>query len=472
MLQPRFRTTDFRVLVLIGVGMYATYLAAAYIANGNENRLYLLGAFLLGGLVLYRPRLGLYAFCFTLILVPTGLRIEGLKSTSPSAMMIGLSIVALAVSILTRRSQFKITSLYAPIGVAIFVAGLNLFLRYGSSFWNIPLILSESMLVFALSYHLIREPGHVRRLLIVILVAVALRTIIDVVMTVMSLQVGTGVGAIRSENAWLQNSSTAESQFRGMLLPVFIAVIVLSREKALSALALVAMVASLAWLSLAYTRQGFIGIAMAPAVTFLFLSAVERRRVLRLVLLGLPVVILFATYFSGAWEAVLIENSIDLERGFDEGGRPAQWAEAFRAFLENPLIGSSYGGSHSFWLGSARSMGLVFLVPYFFLLWLVWRHGAWLRKQPLDPMSRVLVVGMQGGLLMALVFNSIGQMFQGASSAFYFWMLVGVQEAIYYGVRTGQFTIVGAKEIQDQEIETDLDSDDWPTPFKERRTLL
>ena len=87
-------------------------------------------------------------------------------------------------------------------------------------------------------------------------------------------------------------------------------------------------------------------------------------------------------------------------------------------------------------------MGLVFLVPLAVTLFLIWRHGAWLRRQPLDPLSRTFVIGVQAAVMIAIVQNFVGPMFQGAVNAFYFWLLVGVQEAIYLDVHSGRFAIV------------------------------
>jgi hypothetical protein len=86
-------------------------------------------------------------------------------------------------------------------------------------------------------------------------------------------------------------------------------------------------------------------------------------------------------------------------------------------------------------------MGLTFLLPYGVAFWILWRHGAWLRKQPLDRFSRAVVVGIQAALLVAIALNFLGPMLRGYPS-FYFWMLMGVQEAIYLDVRSGRYGIV------------------------------
>ena len=58
-------------------------------------------------------------------------------------------------------------------------------------------------------------------------------------------------------------------------------------------------------------------------------------------------------------------------------------------------------------------MGLAFLLPFGIVVWIVWRHGLWLRGQRLDPASETLVVGVLAVLLLAVPLNLVGTMFNG-----------------------------------------------------------
>ena len=353
MLQQRYLIRDVRQLLLVGVGLFVAYLAGSLIASGNETRLALLAVASVGGLVLYNPRLGLYAFCFTLVLVPIDWRIEGLKGTSVNAILIGLSTVALGASMLVRRNRLTFSSLYVPAGIAALVTWTNFLLRYGAPFWNVPLILSEALIIFVLSFHLISNQTHLRRLLVSVLLAVTIITMMDVVLTLISIQGGSALGAIRAEQTWIGTASTTQSHFREMLLPLLIASTLLAPNRRIRFLALVALLTTVAWLALAHTRTGFLVLALAPVATLILLPGAQRARFFPLLLIAFPIVLLSATYLTDAWTILMEKNRAELEVGL-EGGRASLWVDAFRGFMANPWIGSGLGPSHSYFPGDRQ----------------------------------------------------------------------------------------------------------------------
>ena len=86
-------------------------------------------------------------------------------------------------------------------------------------------------------------------------------------------------------------------------------------------------------------------------------------------------------------------------------------------------------------------MGLAFLVPFVVALWIIMRHALWLRRRTLDPTSQTLVIGTLAALMVAVPLNFVGTMLHGFV-AFFFWLLVGVLEAVYRDVRSKHYQIV------------------------------
>ena len=120
---------------------------------------------------------------------------------------------------------------------------------------------------------------------------------------------------------------------------------------------------------------------------------------------------------------------------FGEERRVRTWQHAFEGFLLNPLFGSRNDPHHSYLLGRAQEMGFVFLLPFAFALWSVWRHTAWMRIHQVDPIVRAFAVGLQAALLTAIFQNVIGTSWQVGEYALIFWLLIGVHEALYFHSR-------------------------------------
>ncbi len=420
-----------------GAGLLAYYLGRD-LGLGNYPKVVLLIATVTGILVLMAPRYGLYAFSFTLILIPFDWRVGGLKLTSPNTILIGAALVGWAGALALRRGRLQYTGLYVPLLITLLVAWLNL-LRYGRSFFLTPYILSEALLLFLLSYHLIRDQQTLREFLVVVALGFALRTALDASQAVYSILSGSTITAIRLDRLWLGGTSTSGSEWRSLFLPVFLALFLMTRRGPSRTLFGVALLIDVAWLALASTRTGLLGLVLGPLCLLLLFPKTERRKLSLTMLpvggLALYLMIVFTTNLSQMLTATQTQPEL--------GGRRLLWLEAFQAFLRNPLWGDSPGPSHSYVLGTARAMGLTYLVPLAIALYLIWRHASWLRAQPLDRASEALVVGVQAGLLVSLVLNLTGTMFQSAFNAFFFWLLVGAVEALYTGVRAGHRELVG-----------------------------
>lgn len=439
----RHQSFAIKEIFLLVSAIALAFYTGRQIPNGIDFHAILPLLILLSVFVLLNPRLGIYAFSFTLILVPYSWRIFKL---SPNSLLVGAALVGLAALVVLKRRSLNYSEVYVSVGVAVLVAWLN-FVRYGEPVncaicgFNVPFILTEGLILLVLSYHLIQTRQHLHKFLIALSLAVVVRTALDVSLAIHSFLAGHRLGAIRSNQLIVDVSSTTESAWHSLLLPLFLALVLLFRKRSSRFLFTLALLLSVGWLPLAVTRTGMVGLVLTPLFMFILLPAAVRGRLLRSILpLGL-VVIYLAVIFSGVWSIVVAQTQLDLERGWDFG-RPAAWRDAFEAFLQSPLWGDSPGPSHSYFLGTARYMGLLFLVPFGVTLWFIWCHGAWLRRQPLDAQSQALVVGLQAGLLISIVLNLIGTMFQGAVPAFFFWLLVGVQEALYLDVRTGRHAIV------------------------------
>ena len=437
-----YSSSGVRPILVAAAVVLVAYIGGRKIADGQDFNAFLLGVLALCVLVLLNPRLGVYAFLFTLILVPFDWRIEGLKVTSPNAILVGAAVVSWALSLIMRSQRVRVSSLYVPFGIAVVVAFLNL-VRYGAPFFNTPYTLAESALLFVLGFHLFRDRAHLVQLLVVLALALAVRNSIDLGLTIVSLNQGSTLGAIRADQLMQATASTTESEWRSLLLPLLLAGTLMVRNPGLRLALGVALVTNVMWLALAVTRTGVIGLAAVPLFLLLVLPGSKRGSLLAVAGIGAVVAVFFAGFYSDSWSLVVRSTVEDIDVGW-AGGRLALWSDAFGGFVENPWWGSGLGPSHSFILGTARTMGIVFVIPFLAALWLAWRHGAWLRRQELDDISRAFVTGVQAGLLVATMFAFVGVFFRPAVDAFLFWLLIGVQEAIYLDVRSGRRAIARA----------------------------
>jgi hypothetical protein len=424
--------------------LLVAYSAGRQVATGPSFRLVLLSMAVVGIFILLNPSLGLYLFLFTSVLVPFDWRLSRL---SPSSIVIGAAVAALGVLLAARRVRLSISILYPLAGLAVLVAWVN-FVRYGPVSgcavcgFNVPYVLSEALLLSVLARHLVQTRRQLHRIMVVLTLAFIVRNLVDVGMTMLSIHAGNPLGLIRTDRLWLKVTSTVETDWRVLLLPLFLAGTLMAPRGAGRALFGLAALLDVAWLALAGTRTGLVALGLVPLFTLVLLPSAGRSGLLRLMPLIVALVVLLAGVFSGLWTHMVSRSEVELGALWQEG-RTAAWRDAFDGFLRNPLWGSSPGPSHSYILGTARYMGLAFLVPFGAALWTIWRHGAWLRGQPLDHACRIVVTGVQAGLLIAIVLNISGTMFQGATAAFFFWLLAGVQEAIYQDARSGRRAMAG-----------------------------
>ena len=299
------------------------FMAAREIASADWFGAFLIAVVAFSVLALLNPRMGLYGFCFTLVLVPFEWRADGLKFTSPSVILIGVAVISLAVSVVSRSAKLKISDLYVPLGVAAFVTWMN-YIRYGSPFFNTPYILTESLVLLLLGFHLIRTRAHLGQLLAAIATAVLVRNAIDIGLTVASFNAGDSLGAIRQDGLLWGTAATTESEWRSLLLPLFLAGVLMSPNRGLRVLMTLALVSDVAWLSLSATRTAMIGMVVAP-VALMFVLPSSRR--LTLVGLTIPVAIVavfLTASYSESWNHILSKSAQDLQGGW-ESGRLSLW---------------------------------------------------------------------------------------------------------------------------------------------------
>lgn len=431
------------VIVLVAVGLaFQTGKLTLYAA------LFAYGILLplLGLLILIKPHLGLFALPVIFFIIPYDWRIPGVKFTSGGTITAGAALVALAGSIATYRSKLLLSPVLKPLIFAALITWVNL-LRHGEGFFNVPLIFSESVLLFALAHHLIRERSHVRWFLFFLILMHSYRNVLDIAVSVQSLLAGMPGSVIAGDRLIYGGTSTTLSTIRNLMLPILMVLTIAAQGLPIRMFLGGSVVLNVTWLALASKRTAMVGVVLVPLSLMALVPARSRRRLL---ILLTPLAILFVL-IMGVWtqsfDPMLLRITRDIEEfQMGTGGRLGMWIGALQAFLSSPLIGSGPGSAHSYLLQAARSMGLVFLIPFFLALWRVWRHGAWLRQQELDPMIQAFVVGMQAILLTAVPLNIIGTDWQAAGYGFIFWLLVGVQEAIYDDVREGRYAIANPSE--------------------------
>jgi hypothetical protein len=408
------------------------------VAQGARFELVLFVLIAASGFLLVHPERGLYLFCFILILTNYEWYVEGGQILSPNNLVIGIALLSWVATVL-RYGRFSLSTLYWPGGLALLVAWLN-FARYGPMYFNLPFILSEAFLLFLLSYHLIRRRWHLSYLLLAFALAFIFRNAIDVGQAISSWSAYPSYGAIRADALWLGGTSTTGSEWRSLFLPLFLTMVLVVQNRKVRNIFRLALFLDIAWLALAGTRVGILGVFLALVSVLLLLPAPQRKRLFVLAFpLGLLVIFLVSS-FGDVWTQMLERHQLDLDRGW-EAGRVGAWRLALSAFLENPLWGHSAGPSHSFFLGAGRAMGLVFLIPFCIALGKIWRHGAWLKRQPLDQMSLAFVLSMQACLLVAIPINFISTTFNTAFGSMFFWLLAGAHEALYLDVRSGRYAI-------------------------------
>ncbi len=420
-----------RAIVIAG-SMAIIYYLLVQITSGSELEIVLLVALVYSGMVILNPRLGLYSLCVSLLLIPSGFLDSVTRPLSPNLAVMVAATWAWGMSAVLSRLIIRSTALYIPCAVAGAVTWIGL-VRYGSQFYNVPLIFTESMVLFVLTFHLLRDRTHIRRLLMVLVIAFLVRNAIDIGQTIYSLQTGSIYGAIRDDALLFGGTSTSQSDLRALVLPLLIIGVAYAPNLPSRIVIGISLVLDVVWLGLAGTRTGVIGLTVALLSTVVLLPRSKQRWT---VLLAVPMgvlALLVATQLSEAGPHVSERTQIDLDLGFG-GGRAASWADAFNAFAASPLIGSGMGASHSYMLGAGRTMGLAFLLPFFAGLLIITSHCAWLRKTRYDQEGYAIASGVVGMLIVVFVLSFTGTMLQGLSS-FVFWMLVGVVESIYLTAR-------------------------------------
>ena len=215
------------------------------------------------------------------------------------------------------------------------------------------------------------------------------------------------------------------------MLPVFVAMFIYAQKRSERILLGGAILTSALWIGISGARVGMISVVFGLV---LLMWRMPMKRGVVSAWLGLLVIAMITT-------ALMFPEMLkDTLQNFDNiifgGERRVQiWKYAFEGFTQNPFFGSRFGPHHSYLLGRAQEMGLVFLLPFAIALWRIWRHTVWMRLHQLDPSVRAFAVGLQAAMLTAVFQNFIGTSWQVGEYALIFWLLLGVHEALYFHSR-------------------------------------
>ena len=389
-----------------------------------------------------RPRHGLYLLCFSLLLVPFWVNDAYFPIMSVNIFFVLFPLALIGGDLVQHRRPIVLSPITMLLGFAgvVLLAGVA---RYGlAEYMRYPQVLIQGTLLFFLGLHLCRTRPQLITLILVLAAAFTIRNSIEIVENVVALMSGEVYSAVRTESqgSFFQTTSTGHSALRGFVLPIFIAMFIYATKRHERLLLGAAIVSSAVWIGFSGARIGMISIVIG--ILFLLWRMPSKRAALS-VWLGLLAIAVIAA-------ALVFPNMLQDTLGriqdftFGEERRQVAWRLAFEAFISNPLIGTEMGPHHSYFLGRAREMGLLFLVPYSLALWRVWRHISWMRRHETEPITRAFVIGLQAALLTAIFQNFIGTGWQVGEYALIFWLLVGAHEAMFFQARRQHFNAIAA----------------------------
>ena len=291
-----------------------------------------------------------------------------------------------------------------------------------------PQILIEASLVFFLGINLIRTRQQGLTLVLVLAAAITLRNTFDLAESWVAIVDGAEYSKIRIEKNYFEGISTGQSAWRSLLLPIFLSMAVYARTRGERVIFGLAVISGAAWLGISGTLTALASIVVLGALLAWQIPR-DRRRSLRLWLAAVALVWLSAAL---TFPVMLRATFQDLQTAFTGNeARVVPWKHALSGFVHNPLYGTRSSAHHSYLLGRAQEMGLVFLVPFGLDLWMIWRHAALSKRRTLAPSMLALVIGIQCALLLSMFHNFIGTAWHLGEYAFLFWLLVGVNEGLY-----------------------------------------
>ena len=427
------------MLLATAAALWLSYWVGSNIRS-NPLSAFLPVALLLAVFVVVHPRLGLYAFSLTLLLIPYDWRVFGI---SANQVLIGATLFAYSGSLALHRVSFRFSPLYIPLGTAI-VVGWMAFLRFGSADFmlQIPYILSLGFVICLLTHQLIGTRRQLMLLLFALILTYDIRNLQDIGVSIPGLAAGDQTSAIRSDNLLYAVAVTTESQMRALILPLLLTLSLFGRGRWWRAFLLVSLVLNVSWMALSAARTAVLGFVATFAVLLVLLPARQRRT---FIVVSVPLVI-FALLVGASWtgnlDHAVEKTKIDLNNL--DAGRPGVYRFAFERFLRSPLLGGYPGPSHSFILGAAQAMGLVFLVPLGLAILLAFRASRWLQGAIADDEIRAVLIGLQATFIVALPLNVVGTALSAGGYAYPFWMLIGITLALYDDVRQGRYAIVGS----------------------------
>ena len=429
---------DSRQLFKLGIASVVMYLAARMVwwSSGGPwptSALGYLAMMLLVPLLLRRPRVGLYLLCFSLLLVPFWVNDRFFPVLSVNIFFALFPLAAFARDLLKFRQPIVLSAVTLPLAIAgaVLLVGVS---RHGLvEYMRYPQVLIQGLLLFSLGLYFCRTRGQVLTLVLVLAAAFTLRNTIEIFENLMAVKAGEGYSTIRTEQfgGFFQTASTGHSAFRGFMLPVFIAMFMYVKEPSNKLLLAVAIISSAAWIGIAGSRIGLISIVVG--LLFLVWRMPGKWVAISIWLGLLAVTALAAALMFPVMLQVTLQHFENLLTGNEH--RVVAWGLAFKAFIANPFIGTEVGPNHSYFLGRAREVGLLFLIPYCIALWRVWCHTSWMRRHETDPIASALAIGMQAALLTAIFQNFVGTGWQVGEYSLVFWLLVGANEALYVRAR-------------------------------------
>lgn len=376
---------------------------------------------ILAALVLLYPGLGLYVFPFAFLLVPYDWRIPGLKFTSAPTVVVVAATMSALLPVVRHRVKPHLAKTFWFAGAALLIAWGN-FVRYGSVYLNLPYSMTQALLLSIIIHLTIRSTIQFRRLLLALMAAITLRYGRDILVI---LYTG-NIYAIRSGEGLFGIAVTSQAEIISMLLPLLMVLSMTETERWIRTLARICLATAVVWTGLSTARVGVVGLVLAVACLTPFLYRKDRSRLLILSIIEAFLFFVSVTILTRSWDIV----GVSLGAQGPTFGRGGMWLDAWQAFLRNPWVGSGLGVHHSYWLGVARAMGLLYLIPFWLAMWSIWRRSQWLKRQALEPTARAFLVGFRASFLANIALSFGGTTLQAAHYPFVFWMLVGMLESL------------------------------------------
>ena len=419
-------------LVLILVVLYFAMRMGRSIAQERLRLEYVffLTALVFASFLIMRPLYGLYLFCLSAVLIPWWVNNEFFKLISPNLFFVMFPLILLAGDLAQHKKRLLQSRINLPLGFAGVALILGV-LRYGMGYIRYPQVFINGAVLFVLSSNVVRTRQQIVRLTLVLAAATTLISVYLCVENLIASSSGDWYSSVRAQTGFYRTDSTSRAELLSFFVPLLSAMFVSAERRSERFLFGAAVLSSSAVIGISGTR---IGVASMVTGCLLLIWLMPGRRAKLSWVLGLMLISLYigTLLFPNMWQVAIQTTQLFLA-GSD--ARMIPWRYALEGFLSNPLVGSRLGPHHSYLLGRAQEMGLLFLMPFGLALWHVWRHTRWLQRHETEPMMRAFVIGFQASLLLAVAQNFVSTSWQLGEYAMFFWLLAGAQEALYYQAR-------------------------------------